>query len=175
VGTGTKLVGAGLVLVLVLFQALWLGFAAVLLSVALVVAFGVWVGTHWRVERRLRPVLALALPAFLVHLLEEYLTGFHRAMPALYGRPGWTGAEFLTFNGVWALVFAASALAARPGRGLPVLFALFFAIAGGLGNFVVHTALVIERGGYFPGAYTAPLCLIVGLWLLRVLYKGESG
>jgi hypothetical protein len=30
--------------------------------------------------------------------------------------------------------------------------------------------LVVTQGGYFPGAWTAPLCLVVGALLLRQLF-----
>ena len=49
------------------------------------------------------------------------------------------------------------------------LVVLFFAIGGGLGNGVGHLLLVLMQRAYFPGAWTAPLCLFVGGLLLRQL------
>jgi hypothetical protein len=118
----------------------------------------------------LRLAAGLGVLVFLAHVVEEYLTGFQAGLPALFGRDAWSTAQYLVFNGVWALVFGAAALTVRPGRSLPVLVILFLAVAGGVGNGVVHLLLVLQRGSYFPGAWTAPFCLAVGLWQLRVLY-----
>lgn len=163
--------GAAFVAAGVAFQALWLGLPAALLSLMLVVSYFVWLSTPWRVGANARAAFLAAVVVFLAHFAEEYRTGFAVRLPELIGRPPWTPAEFLTFNGVWAVVFASSALALRPGRDLPVLVALFFALAGGLGNGVFHLVLAIQSGGYFPGAWTAPLCFGVGVWMLRALYR----
>ena len=50
---------------------------------------------------------------------------------------------------------------------------LFFAVAGGLLNGVGHLLLALQRGAYFPGAWTAPLALCVGIWLLWLLYARQ--
>ena len=52
-----------------------------------------------------------------------------------------------------------------------MLIALFFAFGGGVGNGVAHLMLVVAQGGYFPGAWTALHCLIVGTVLLRQLFS----
>lgn len=171
----TRWLGGLFVAAAVTFQALWLGWPASQLSLVLVIAYGMWCGSAWRVGPRLRPVFGLALLVFLAHVTEEHLMGVERALPELYGREPWSARRYLVFNGVWALVFAMAALGLRPGRALPALVVLFFAIAGGVGNGVVHLLLVLGRGGYVPGAWTAPLCLLVGVWLLRGLYgRGSS-
>ena len=111
---------------------------------------------------------------FLAHVAEELLGGLHRALPDLFDRPAWSELRYLVFNGVWALVFLAAAITLRPGRPLPALIVLFFAFAGGVGNGILHLLLVLQQGAYFPGAWTAPLCLAVGVWLLRLLYGPGS-
>ena len=119
-------------------------------------------------------MFALAVLVFLAHVAEESLTGMQRALPELFGRPAWSAVQFLAFNAVWAAAFVATAFGIRPARSFPVLAVLFFAIAGGLGNGAFHLALVIQRGEYFPGAWTASLCLAVGVWLLCLLYRPEG-
>lgn len=170
----TRWLGAALVLAGVLFQALWLGLPAIFLSVALLIAFALWVGSRWRFVPRLRVAFSLAIAAFVGHATEEYLAGFHHDLPALFGSVPWTDRQFLVFNAIWGVVFVACALAVGPGRTLPVLFILFFAIAGGVGNGVLHLLLVAQRGAYFPGAGTAPLLLAVGIWLLWLLYASPG-
>ncbi|MFQ5876161.1 MAG: HXXEE domain-containing protein [Acidobacteriota bacterium] len=166
----TRWIGAGIVLAAILSQAFWLGLPGILLSVALLVSYGLWISTPWHVAPRLRGAFALAILVFLGHAVEEFLTGFQQALPALFGLGPWPDRQYLLFNGAWALIFCMVAVAVRPVRRLPVLIILFFAVAGGVGNGVLHLLLVLQRGTYFPGAWTAPFCLGVGIWLLRLLY-----
>lgn len=169
----TRWLGAGIVLAGVLFQALWLGLPASLVSVGLVISYGLWTSSSWRFAPQLKVVSCLAVPVFLGHAAEEFLTGLQRDLPALIGRPHWSDGQFLMFNGAWAVVFGTAAVRVAVGRPLPVLIILFLAVVGGVANGVVHLLLVLQRGAYFPGAWTAPLCLVMGIWLLRLLYASE--
>lgn len=166
----TRWLGAALAAAAIVFQALWLGLPAVFLSVAMLASYGLWIARGWTCVPRLRPVFGLAVATFLLHASEEFITGLQSSLPGLFGRPGWSDLQYLVFNLVWVLVFAAAAAQLKPGRDLPVLVALFFAVAGGVGNGTLHLALVLSQGHYFPGAWTAPLCLAVGVWMLRLLY-----
>jgi hypothetical protein len=168
--TRTRWLGAGFTAAGILFQALWLGLQAVFVSITLLVSYLLWIASSWQVVPRLRLVFALAVLLFLAHAAEEFLTGFQLALPELFGRTVWSDRQYLAFNGMWALIFITTALSIRPGRHFPVLIVLFFAVAGGVGNGVFHLLLVLQRHAYFPGAWTAPLCLAIGIWLLRLLY-----
>jgi hypothetical protein len=166
-----RTVGGLIVVAGVLFQGLWLGRAAALLSVALMIAYAVWIGGAWQLSGRSLPVTyGVALVIFLVHASEEFLTGFQRRLPALVG-DRWTDIQFLVFNVVWFTAFVLAGWALRRRHPLAVLFVLFFALGGGVGNGLAHLLLVVTQGGYFPGAWTAPLCLIVGVLLLRQLFS----
>jgi hypothetical protein len=55
-----------------------------------------------------------------------------------------------------------------PGR----LVVLFLAVGGGVLNGAGHPLLSATQGKYFPGAATAPLCLLVGIALLVRLFGG---
>lgn len=167
--------GAGFVVAAILFQTLWLGLPALFLSVALVVSYALWISTDWQITPRLRGAFILGILIFLAHVTEEFITGFQQALPGLFNRAPWTSTQYLVFNGVWALIFFASAITLRPGRQLPVFIILFFAVAGGVGNGVVHLLLVLQRGDYFPGAWTAVFCLAIGIRLLTLLYSSDSG
>jgi hypothetical protein len=82
-----RTVGGLFVVAGLLFQGLWLGRAAALLTVA------------------------LTLVIFLLHACEEFLTGFQRRIPALVG-DRWTDTQFLVFNPSCSLRWAgASAMA----------------------------------------------------------------
>jgi Protein of unknown function with HXXEE motif len=167
--------GAALVVGAIAVQVVWLGLPALALSVGLAASYALWVGTAWRAPPSLRVALGVGILVFIAHFVEELLGGFPRELPALVGRPPWSDPQFVTFNGAWAAVFVLAFLTLKPGRALPVLPVLFLAVVGGLGNGIAHLLLGLQRGGYFPGLITAPLCLSVGLWLLRLLYGGGAG
>ncbi|MFL5385308.1 MAG: hypothetical protein ACJ8GN_22545 [Longimicrobiaceae bacterium] len=59
-------------------------------------------------------------------------------------------------------MFAAGGIGLAQGRREAYLVALFLALGGGIGNGVGHLALAARAGGYFPGAYTGALALVVG-------------
>jgi hypothetical protein len=170
-----QIVGAMLVVSGVLFQALLLGRAAGFLSIALVAAYLVWRRATWSVHGRWLPATYfLGLFVFVLHVSEEFLHGFHWRLPALMGAPRWSDVQFLTFNLVWLVAFVLAAWAVRRRQPLSVLLVLFFAIAGGVGNGVAHLMLVLAGQAYFPGAWTAPLCLWVGAVLLRQMFFRKS-
>ena len=165
-----RALGALIVVAGVLFQALWRGRAAALLSVALVIAYVAWGHGAWSfASRSLQPTYGVALAIFLLHACEEFLTGFQRRLPALVG-DHWTDRQFLVFNAAWFATFVVAGWALRQRHPLAVLIVLFFALGGGVGNGIAHLLLVVSQRGYFPGAWTAPLCLIVGAAVLRQLF-----
>lgn len=169
----TRGLGVSLVLAGIVFQVLWLGLPAILVSAGLLISYALWVGSPWRYRPRLKGAFRVAVLVFLGHVVEEFLTGLHHAVPALFGRAPWSEERFLLFNGMWLLVFVVAAFTAAPTRALPVLIILFVAVAAGVANGLAHLLLVLQSGGYFPGAWTAPLCLLMGVWLLRLLYAPE--
>jgi hypothetical protein len=52
-------------------------------------------------------------------------------------------------------------------------FAWFWALLE-LANGTAHLFLAVSRGGYFPGALTAPLLLGFAAWLSRLLVRGAD-
>ena len=159
----------------ILAQTWFMGWAVVGLDVALVVSYALWASRPAPVlPARVLPVLIAACVVQVAHLTEEYRTGFQRAFPALFGY-AWEDRRFLTFNLVWLAVFAASAVAIARRQRLGSLPALFLALGGGIANGLAHLVLAARAGGYFPGAYTAPLCFVAGLLLLRRLLERPAG
>ena len=165
--------GAAFVTAATGFQILWLGLPAMFVSIGLIASFSIWVSSNWRIEPALRTAFLISIIVFICHAIEEFAMGLQSDLPALFGRAEWSDGEFLTFNSVWMLIFCIAAFFLRPGRSLPVLIVLFFALLGGVGNGIFHLLLVLQRGGYFPGAWTAPFCLVAGIWLLRLLYSKD--
>lgn len=54
----------------------------------------------------------------------------------------------------------------RAGRGLAWFWTLLE-----LGNGIGHLTIAVSRGGYFPGAATAPLLLVSATWLAILLVR----
>jgi hypothetical protein len=109
------------------------------------------------------------------HLLEEYRTGFYRVFPPVFGADPWSARRFLTFNVVWLIVFLIAGFGLVRGRRGAYLVAMFLALGGGVLNGLGHIALSIREGGYFPGAYTGVLALVVGTVLAyRVLGRPRT-
>ena len=104
---------------------------------------------EWPPGARVLPVYAAAVLVQCAHLAEEYTAGVHRASRPCWGRS--RGAE------------AGSSPSTSPrwrcSRRAAYLAALFLTLGGGIGNGVEHLA---RAGGYFPGAYTGALALLVG-------------
>jgi hypothetical protein len=171
-GPREQIAVAAFTLAAVLFQIVWLGLPASFLSVALVVSYALWFGGGWRITPGLRTTYFVGIAVFAAHVVEEYMGGFDRALPELFAREPWSDARYLVFVSVWGVLFLASAVWLRAHRGVAVLILIFFVIGGGVGNGALHLGLVALRGGYFPGAWTALPCLVVGLVMLRMLYGG---
>lgn len=171
---GDRIAGAVFVLVVVAAQALWMGRATILLSVGLVVAYLVWIATRWKNDpAAVLPMCLLAIAVQCLHFAEEYLTGFQRQFPQQLGYE-WSDARFVAFNMAWLAVFVLAALGVYRRVPLAYLVVLFLALAGGVGNGAGHLLLSASQGKYFPGAATAPFCLLVGIGLLAKLFRQNT-
>jgi len=163
--------GAATVFAAILFQSLLLGWPAALLSVALVFSYAVWTAGRWTADDRwLATIYGIGLVVFIAHAIEEYATGFPRRFPALVGAPPWIDSRFLIFNSVWFAIFLVALVMYRR-HTLAVLIMLFFAVGGGIGNGIGHVLLAAVQGAYFPGAWTAPLCALIGALMLWWLFR----
>jgi Protein of unknown function with HXXEE motif len=173
--SSSRVLGGAFTLLAIAFQVVWLGLPAIFLGVALVASYALWLEGSWSVSPGLRRWFLIGIFVFVAHVIEEYSTGFPEALPGLFGRDAWSGAQYFVFVGVWGLLFVGSALSLGSPTRLPVLVLIFFAIGGGVGNGLLHLIMVLVRGAYFPGAWTALPCLVVGVILLRLLYPRSAG
>jgi hypothetical protein len=140
-----------------------MGRAVVFLVVALALSYGLWLmRSPWPSGGRVIPIYAAAVAVQCAHLIEEYRTGFYRLFPPVLGSDSWSAPQFLTFNLVWLGVFVIAGVGLARGWRWVFIVALFLALGGGIGNGLGHLMLVIRAGGYFPGAYTAPLVFLAG-------------
>lgn len=146
------------------------------LVIALLLSYGLWIArSAWPVPERVVPVYVAALIVQCAHLVEEYRGGFHRLFPLVFDADPWSGRQFLAFNLVWLSVFVVAGFGLIRNKRLAYLAALFLALGGGIANGLGHLALAARAGGYFPGAYTGVLALLVGIALtFRLLGKPVS-
>gem|GEM_PF-1666581 len=169
--TRDRTLGALFVLIAVAAQVLFMGPAIALLCLGLVIAYLFWVATRWTNNpSKILPIYLLAILVQCIHLAEEYLTGFQRQFPRLLGYH-WSNMQFLAFNAVWLAIFLLAAIGVYRGVRLAYLIVFFLSLAGGIANGVGHLILALKSWGYFPGAFTAPLCLAVGIALLLKLFS----
>lgn len=169
-----RVLGGVFVLGMLILQLWVMGRATAVLSLGLVVAYGFWARTKWNHNSaRVLPFYLLGVAVQCLHFAEEYLTGFQRELPRLFGYQ-WDDARFVLFNLVWLFLFIVAALGVLQGVRLAYLIAFFFTLFAGIGNGIWHPALAVYRGGYFPGVLTAPLNFLVGVALLRRLYEHRA-
>ena len=137
------------------------------LALMLLVSFGWWASGRWQMDAsRALPRATIAVLVVAAHMAEEFATGFPREFPGLFGNRPWSDAQFLGVTGTALVVFAFATLGARRGIRLAYLPLFFLALGGGIANGLAHLAAAAWRGGYSPGLFTAPLCLIAGAALL---------
>ena len=153
----------------------WMGPATAMLSVGLVVSFLVWSTRRpaSAMPGRLLWVYAAGIFVLCLHCSEECLAGFQREFPRFFGYV-WSNRQFLEFNLLWIVLFVLAGLAVYRRISVGYLFIWFLALAAGIGNGIGHLLLSLAQGRYFPGTATAPLCLIVGLAVLRELLRLDS-
>jgi protein-S-isoprenylcysteine O-methyltransferase Ste14 len=106
----------------------------------------------------------------IVHLLEEYSTGFHRLYPPVLGLMPWSSNFFLSINLFCIAIWVWALFSLKEGSRLALAPTWFFALAG-LANGIGHPLLAVYVGGYFPGLLTAPLVGFTGGWLFVRLLK----
>lgn len=120
--------------------------------------------------RRLRALYAFAIACQLAHFAEEIGTGFQNRFPEFLGLEPWPASAFSVLNIFWLVLWVLSALLLERHFRMAVFPAWFLALAG-IGNGLAHPLIALDRGGYFPGLWTAPLLGVAGVLLLRQLSR----
>jgi hypothetical protein len=112
----------------------------------------------------------LALVAQIAHFLEELNAGIYESLPQALGLQFWPRSAFIAIN----LAFIASFLVALGLRGNSRRIAdvpLWFLAVASCANAIIHPALAIRAGAYFPGLLTSPLVGLSGVALLFALVR----
>jgi hypothetical protein len=150
--------------------------AALILTIASVVAWVAWVRTTYAYPVRTRKVVAVYLCAVafqFIHMSEEYAGGFPHEIVELFNSPReWSEKSFLLtfvfgFGALWVLAAAGALYQLR----IANYMLWFYALGAGLINAISHFVFPIIKGGYFPGVYTATGHLIMSALLIYLLVK----
>lgn len=170
------MVSATLVLLVIAAQTWWMGRAVSLLSAGLFIAYGIWLTGRWKNDAaRVLPVYLLAVAMQCLHFTEEYVTGFYRQFPKLWGGGSWSDVRFVAFNMLWLAIFVLAGVGVYRRLHMAYLAVIFLALIGGVANGAGHLLLSAMYWRYFPGMVTAPLCLLLGIALLVKLFARTRG
>lgn len=173
--TRERIVGGALVVIAVLLNHLIMGPATNPLSAGLIVAYLIWAFGRWtHIPSLTLPLYLLGIAVQCLHFGEEYVTGFQREFPRLFGGD-WSDQRFVVFNLVWLALFILGAVGMLRRSALAYLVVIFFVIIGEIANGIAHLALSIARRQYFPGLLTATIALFIGLTVVgKLLGKAEE-
>ena len=105
-----------------------------------------------------------------LHFVEEFSTRLYEVFPPLLGLVPVPANVFVAFNLVWIGIWAVSAYGILRGVNAAYFPVWFFGLAMCL-NGVIHPLLSIWTGGYFPGLITSPLSGLVGILVIRQLFR----
>lgn len=161
-------------MVMIIFNYWMLGIAVTILNFGLLVSYLFWKQRSWYLRTdQVLPLYLAGIALQVLHLGEEYLTGFQTALPAFVGDE-WSDSQFLIFNFIWIFIFISAAIGVFQKFTTAYLIVFFYAIMGGIVNGIAHPLLSIIQGNYFPGTFTALPALVVGVLLLRQLLMREN-
>ena len=122
-------------------------------------------------------VFLLLVLAQAAHSIEEYATELYEVFPTARFVSGLVSDDLATGFAVGNALFVAFGLwcYAMPVRsGWPSARGLaWFWVLVEVGNGVLHSALAISRGGYFPGVATAPVLFVLAGWLGVLLTRSR--
>jgi hypothetical protein len=167
-----RITAAALILLVAVVQQFYMGPAVAMITAGLVASYFLWAFTNWHANpSKILPLYYLAVALQFLHFIEEYFSGFQRKFPQLLGYH-WTDARFLIFNLIWIAIFILAALVIRRSAVAHVI--VIFLAAGGVAHGAGHILLFALSRGAFPGIYTAPFLLIIGILLLLRLYKTSA-
>jgi hypothetical protein len=126
-------------------------------------------------DRRSRLAFGLLVLAQAAHSVEEYVTRLWEFFAPARFVSGLVSDDlalgFVVVNaslvgfGLWCWAVPVRS-GWRAARGLAWFWALLE-----LGNCIGHAILALSSGGYFPGAATAPLLLVLSVWLAALLVR----
>jgi hypothetical protein len=105
-----------------------------------------------------------------LHVIEEFVFGFHELFPPLFGLDPISAELFVGFNVFWLGIWALAAFGMLRNSRIAYFPVWFFGLAMCL-NGIAHPLLSVWTGGYFPGLITSPLAGIMGIIITKKLVQ----
>jgi len=170
-----SLVVGSFVLVAILLQFKFMGLAIIGINLGLIISYIVWASHVIDVNRnikRIKTFYILGIVILGIHIMEEYLTGFQIKFPGLLDY-SWSDRQYIIFNSIWLLFFLLNVWGLYRKYRVAYFLVWFFAILAGIANGILHPAISIVQGAYFPGLISSPILLVVGIALLKELVKTQ--
>ncbi|TPV96063.1 MAG: hypothetical protein B7733_06775 [Myxococcales bacterium FL481] len=134
-----------------------------------------WLLTTARIPaepRRVLPIYAATVTLLMVHILEEYVTGFGPRIGQIIGS-GWSEPQFVVMIGLVVPLFwigSGTLVYLRNPLGNWILWFIWFGmILGEPVHLLVFPFLEEGHYSYFPGMWTALLPLVTAVWGMSVL------
>ena len=126
-----------------------------------------------RTMRRLLVAVGLTICAQALHFVEELVTELYLALPTTFGFPAAPRSLFVQINVTALIVWAVALVGVRQGVVIALLPLWFLGFCEVL-NLVLHPALALWTGGYYPGVFTAPLVGALGIWTVVELTRATA-
>jgi len=129
-------------------------------------------------EARTRSAFLALVLVQAAHSIEEYVSGLHEVFAPARFVSGLVGGDadlgFIILNAA-VLAFGAWCYFARvrPGHASAAAWMRPWVLVE-LVNGAVHSTMVVVRGGYFPGAVTAPILFALALFLAARLLRSDK-
>ncbi len=128
-------------------------------------------------DTRTRNAFLLLVLAQALHSIEEFATRLYEVFPPARFISGLLSSDLATGFAIANAAFVGLGLwcyLARVRGGRPSARAWMWPyVCIELGNGAGHLAIAASRGGYFPGAATAPLLLALAAYLARRLWRAR--
>ncbi len=170
-------VGAGFSAAMVAFAYLWAGWVtAIVFSAGFVTGWVLWLARRSPANfAAIKLPYLVSLAAYVVHRIDEELSGFVPAIEQL------TGAEPVDVTSPLSIVLVVFSVAWMLSpvlirRGHPLGYYGAWTLFAGFGILevahFVFPLLTDDPYGYFPGMWTAPLIIAAGWWGLIRMWKG---
>jgi len=164
-----NIIAISFTLVAIGFNFLYMGFTVIFLNIGLAISLIVWLNFKKSYSRKLSCLYILGIIIQLMHFLEEYYTGFYKALPSIFNTNSWTGSQFIIFNIIWLSIFLLAAIGTFKKIRLSFLIVWFFILIGGVGNGIMHIGLSLIQKEYFPGTVTAFFLFVIGLIMIKTI------
>lgn len=122
---------------------------------------------------RLIRIFLIGVAVQCAHFSEEYLTGFYRLFPPLFGLAPVSARFFVGLSVFFIVLWLVCSFGVKRGFRAAYFPVWFFGLGMCL-NGIVHPLLAVWVGGYFPGLFTSPVAGVLGVLVMRELIQSTG-